>query len=150
MTTNIDEVIANLSKPDSERDWAREIEDAFKAGKVKPDKNTFEAAKALDMLCNMLVMAVIEPDTKAEGPNGKYAAVNPDGSLSEGLASAIRGGAFIAALARDEEKDSPISMTALIVRGLVDDDDKTSRAMMAKRALDNIRKGVNVVPEDNG
>jgi hypothetical protein len=150
MTTNIDAVIANLSKPDSERDWASEIEEAFRTCKVKPDAHTLEAAKALNMLCNMLVMAVIEPDTKAEGPNGNYTAINEDGTLSEGLASAIRGGAFIAAIARNEEKDSPIAMTALIVRGLVDDNDKTSRAAMAKRALDNIRKGVNVVPEDHG
>jgi hypothetical protein len=114
------------------------LENVYKNGK-SPDDNTRLAAMALYSMAHHTIVSMLALDLagildEATGESVKL----EDGELPESLDNMLRAGAFVVAMARDEEKDAPQDMAMVLVRAMFDADVKNK---YSKLALDNIRKG---------
>jgi len=114
------------------------LENVYKSGK-SPDDNTRLAAMALYAMARHTIVSMLALDVAGilDESTGESVKLE-DGELPEALDNMLRAGAFVIAMARDEEKDAPQDMAMVLVRAMFDPDVKNK---YSKLALDNIRKG---------
>ena len=135
---NIDEVLAQLTTPDSERDIAKEFVEAM--ANFTPDDTTKLASAALATLAEAMLSAVFALDlAEIKDDDGNSYGIDEEGELNPALMKSIRAASIIAAIARDEDRDTPLTMSHTILRAMFSPEEKLA---LTKQALDNIRKGI--------